>query len=263
MTTELYPNSELAATNVSGDVNDLRDNDTTAGYDVVDADSDWSARFAMDDPGVDLSGQQTVRVFMAPFNGNDPLVDIDLFEDGSFVQTLVVEHQLDSGEEEVTGTFSAGDVTDGDAVELQIAVERGGGMPGSRANADCRYVTWDAELSGFVDASTDSATSRERHQATLNGSIDWEGDMAEVWFEWGELGTGLPNATPAQTITETGTQSFDETITGLNLDTEYEVRAHADIDNGGVTDTGAVVTFWTLPEAPAPPSDLQGVFVDE
>ena len=84
--------------------------------------------------------------------------------------------------------------------------------------------------------------------ATLQASVDWMGyDQVEVWFEWGEVGSGLPNSTPIQTITETGEHSFDEVITDLEPDTTYEYHPHADVDDGEDTSEGGVETFDTLP----------------
>ncbi|MFC4542841.1 S8 family peptidase [Halosolutus amylolyticus] len=91
---------------------------------------------------------------------------------------------------------------------------------------------------------TDSATGVGETAATLNGTLNDLGgaSSADVYFEWGEAGSGLPNTTSTQTLTSTG--SFSDDISGLSSGTEYEFRAVASGSDGS-SDTGATQSFTT------------------
>ena len=91
--------------------------------------------------------------------------------------------------------------------------------------------------------STNSATGVGETSATLNGSLDDLGDAssADVYFEWGTAGSGLPNTTSTQTATSTG--SFSDSISGLSEGTDYEFRAVA--ATGDDSDTGSIQSFTT------------------
>ncbi|WP_265108612.1 S8 family peptidase [Halosolutus halophilus] len=91
---------------------------------------------------------------------------------------------------------------------------------------------------------TDSATGVGETAATLNGTLNELGgaSSADVYFEWGEAGSGLPNTTSTQTLTSTG--SFSDDISGLNSGTDYEFRAVANGSDGS-SDTGATASFTT------------------
>ena len=253
--TEIYPVTELQTTNVSGDVTFLQNNDTTDFYSPDDADSDWNARWDMSDPGADLDGEQTVEFYLEGYNGNDAEFIGELYENGTFIETIDAS-TIAEGANTFTGTFA--DTVDPAGVEIRVEVQRGGGKAGTRANADLGYITWQASLDVSVDVTTLQPTGVTTSEATLNGEIDWEGDTVDVWFDYRQVGETTWNQTPVQTFTTTGTIQFDETLTNLSEDTEYEFRAQAD---GAETDTGSTVSFWTDPEAPASPTNLTGEFV--
>ncbi len=262
--TNLFPNAELAVSNLSGNVNDLRDEDFATGYETADDDLDTDLRVGMDDPGADLSGTQTVRfgVRKSSDAGNDPDVTFYLYENGAQVAQLGAVETItaDTGEE-YTRTFEDVDITNSNDVEFRIEGQRSGGKPAARRTVEPRYITWEAVLDVFVDVTTLEPTALGTDTATLNGQLDWQDSTVDVWFEWGEVGTGFPNSTTAQTFTDTGSHAFDETLINLSEDTEYEYRAHGDRDNGADTSQGDVVTFWTEPESPASPTNLTGEFV--
>jgi subtilisin family serine protease len=94
-----------------------------------------------------------------------------------------------------------------------------------------------------VTASTGSASNVGETSATLSGSLDdlQNADQADVYFEYGKSGNGLPNNTATQTLSSTG--SFTESLSGLESGTDYEFRAVATA--GDATDTGSTVTFTT------------------
>lgn len=99
-----------------------------------------------------------------------------------------------------------------------------------------------------VAVTTAEATDVGEGSAMLNGELTelTGADSADVYFEWGKSGAGLPNRTDGQTLESTG--SFDESIDGLDQGTTYEFRAIA--ETGEVSDTGDPVTFTTEESEP-------------
>lgn len=114
-----------------------------------------------------------------------------------------------------------------------------------------------AALGGTILAA-DSASARPSFQvtthpasdvnttyATLNGeilSLGGDANSATVWFEWGQLGTGMRNST-YQDIYLSAT-TFDVTINGLTPGVTYEFMATGE-NNLGWTNDGDVHTFTT------------------
>lgn len=94
-----------------------------------------------------------------------------------------------------------------------------------------------------VSVTTHSATDVDEDSATLNGELTEleNADDATVSFEYGETGDGFPDSVEVDTLASPG--SFEETITGLDSDTEYEFKAVAESDED--SDEGSVETFTT------------------
>ena len=82
------------------------------------------------------------------------------------------------------------------------------------------FITKDA--TGIIDV-----------EATLEGEVTSLGDVntVDVFFEWKEIGAGSWNTTTKQTMTQAG--DFDQKITGLTADTDYEFRAVLEYENNG------------------------------
>ena len=95
-----------------------------------------------------------------------------------------------------------------------------------------------------VAVSTDSASSVGTDGATLNGTLDSLGGASsvEVYFEYGQSGSGLSKTTTAKTLSSTGSYSVD--VSGLSSGTGYEFRAVADASDGD-TDAGTTTAFTT------------------
>jgi len=101
-------------------------------------------------------------------------------------------------------------------------------------------------LASLPTVTTDAASSIDREEATLNGTLDADGgDACECGFEWGET-DAYGNTTPTQSRT-TG-QTFAQTITGLDPGTLYHFRAFA--VNPAGTSYGVDRTFTTLQVLP-------------
>lgn len=95
------------------------------------------------------------------------------------------------------------------------------------------------------------ASDIDAEEAVLNGEIDIESVLqgldAEVYFEWGESGSGFPNATTP--ITRGSPGEFDDVITNLNEDTEYEFRAAGDLAYRDAVGTGQTFTTDPIPDS--------------
>lgn len=94
-----------------------------------------------------------------------------------------------------------------------------------------------------ADVETEPATDIDSNSATLNGDLIDMGnaDPVDVWFDWGEFGTGLPNSTSRRTRSSPG--SFSAILghgDDLEPETVYEFQA--------VSDTGSVITTGTVGE---------------
>ncbi len=116
-------------------------------------------------------------------------------------------------------------------------------------------LTTDEQGAGMPDAEEvvvepwvqpDGATPVDPN-ATLHGDLKQLGigaSSAEVYFEWGLSGNGLPNTTPKQTLSSSG--SFSETVGPLACSTTYEFRPVAEASNGE-TDRGFPSPFFSHP----------------
>lgn len=101
----------------------------------------------------------------------------------------------------------------------------------------------DPDSDVIIDILTDPATDVGETTATLNGElVDFEAtEEVEVWFEYGPVGTGLPESTASGDFDSS--TAFSSDIAGLEDGTSYEFRAHGAAD--GVEETGGVQTFET------------------
>lgn len=94
------------------------------------------------------------------------------------------------------------------------------------------------------DVSTSGALPGQNGTATLYGDLTGFGEGAssvDVWFEWGDIHSGLANETSRQTMTSTG--SFTDTIFGLQEYMKYDYRAVAQDGDDGDMAYGDVRTF--------------------
>lgn len=120
----------------------------------------------------------------------------------------------------------------------------------ARPNGTTADSTWNVGASqalAFVppEISTAAATDVGENTATLNGELDILGteEAVDVYFEWREVGAAEWETTAPQELTEAG--AFDEGLTELDKNTEYEFRAVVNYDTTEYA-YGSTLTFVTL-----------------
>jgi len=103
-------------------------------------------------------------------------------------------------------------------------------------SADCTLL--DVSVNTLEASSVGEATATLRGEVTsLNGT-----ESADIFFDYGESGTGLANTTGSNSVTSEETVS--ETISNLSSDTTYEFEAVVTSD-GQEQGTGGIKTFTT------------------
>lgn len=131
-------------------------------------------------------------------------------------------------------------------------------VPASWAIAAVRV---DGQAVAAPTVTTDAATNVKPDGATLNATVDPEGQATVYAFQWGPtIGYGLQTPVPPASA-GAGTTSLSETatLTGLAAGTVYHYRVIA-ISAGGVT-TGTDQTFTTTgtpPTTPTTPPTITG-----
>ncbi len=91
------------------------------------------------------------------------------------------------------------------------------------------------------DVTTRSATNINDNDAVLNGTVDGNGISTRAWFEYG-TSRSLGYST-SRTSYGSGSESYDERISGLNEDTTYYFRAVAENSEGIAY--GSILSFRT------------------
>lgn len=249
----LFVESFITLTNLSGDPSDITGDPTEPNtenwLEADDLDSNVEMVGAFEVPSADLDGEQILQARLrgsANDPGDNPSFTFELREGSTVVETFFSNESVTQNQdgELFEGFFDASDISDPTAVEIGINGESTGGKPGTRDTVEIGRTRWAVGLDQFVDVSTLAPTDVSVDEARFNGSVEFAALDVDVWFEWGEVGAGFPNTTPTQS--SVGQGNFDELVTGLDANTEYEYRAHADGDTGTATDTGGVMTFTTV-----------------
>lgn len=131
------------------------------------------------------------------------------------------------------------------ATEHRYVFLSSGGDSGSGGSADTRFdnVTYDVQTDPEVVSN--EATNITNDSTHLNGEVTDLGGETEVdaYFEYRETGASTWNTTTAQNISSS--QTFNDTISGLDESTEYEFRAVIDDTGGTRLDEGSTLTYTT------------------
>ncbi|HAS84804.1 MAG TPA: hypothetical protein DCS23_01875, partial [Candidatus Yonathbacteria bacterium] len=125
------PNNALSTTNGTwaGDTN---------------ANVSCTSDYAMDDPSGSLTGTQTINVLARKGSqSGNPTLAIDLYENGSLVQSIVGATSVTSTSgQTVSGTFDGSVITNPNNVEVRIVIVGAGGAPSSRNSAQYDSIEW-------------------------------------------------------------------------------------------------------------------------
>jgi len=146
---ELYPDTEIEAINLDGDVADLRENDEGNWYEAIDDRADTSLRVGMDDPAGEIDSEQTIRFHVRQDDtprqqDGDPEAEFYLYEDGEEVTQLGGTESITTTEGETfIRTFDADEVDNPDDVEFRIDGFENGAPGGNAVTVEVGYVTWE------------------------------------------------------------------------------------------------------------------------
>lgn len=186
-----------------------------------------------DAPATVTEGDQVVVEYTIENTGGvTDIQDIEFLVDGQVTETESGV-ELTSGQT-FDGTFTY--QTDGDDVpEIELTVA-------SDDDSDTRTVAVEA-LQVAPTVETNGATNVDTSSATLNGELTDIGSASEVevYFQYRETGETAWAETGVQTLT--AAETFEETVTGLESDTDYEFRAVAESMDG--SDIGDIQTLTT------------------
>ena len=154
MATEgLFPNILLDQTNLSGSVTDIDDDERELDglwLTAIDPAEDIVCRVGFPTPittppiGVDL---QLFRIFVRRTDNSehDPSLDVELYENGVFIDTILNNKTITSPiGEQLTGFWNANLLSDssGAGVELRIVGTASGGPPGQRNTVEVGAIVW-------------------------------------------------------------------------------------------------------------------------
>ena len=157
---QLYPVEELTTDNLEGDIEYLQhDPESTDAYEnwyeAVDTDDDTELEVGMDDPDSELEGIQTIGVLLRRTDigtRTDPDVTIELYQDGTLIDTLAEDLEINDPEGEVHYfDFDTEDLIDpsGQGITLEFVGEHTGGQPGvARNTIEYGAIEWEVNTVG-------------------------------------------------------------------------------------------------------------------
>ena len=135
----------------------------------------------------------------------------------------------DAGTRSSTGSFNAqvSGLNNDTKYEYRAVASAG---TKTRKGSTLEFTTDDVQIS----VETLQADQVGKTNARLNGELTQLAgtNSTDVNFAWGETGNGTPNTTPKQSRNSTGT--FDENLTGLKQNTDYEFKAKAGSEEGSL-----------------------------
>ena len=135
----------------------------------------------------------------------------------------------DAGTRSSTGSFNAqvSGLNNDTKYEYRAVASAG---TKTRKGSTLEFTTDDVQIS----VETLQADQVGKTGARINGELTQLAgtNSTDVNFAWGETGNGTPNTTPKQSRNSTGT--FDENLTGLKQNTDYEFKAKAGSEEGSL-----------------------------
>ena len=226
----LYPAAIEEIDNLTGTVGQLSDENNFITAD--DGSSNTEIRVSFPTPDGDLDGAQTVniRVRRTDNSNREPELTVELYEDGTSVDTLLEDEEVDSPDGEWFNlTFDAGQIGDPSQVEIHCSASRTGGAVNDRNTVEFDVIEWEASL----------AEEQEEHDFSA-------GDTALAISAGGQLTPSVAVAT-GDTATAIGaagdlTPAVDvaQGDTAVQIDAQGVVTPSATLAAGDrVTDTNA------------------------
>lgn len=103
-----------------------------------------TSRYSMSNPSGTLSGTQTINVLARKgSNSKDPIVAINLYENGVLVQAIASATAITSTTGQVvSGTFDASVIANGSNAEIEIVITGQGGSGSARNSAQIDSIEW-------------------------------------------------------------------------------------------------------------------------
>jgi hypothetical protein len=207
--------------------------------------------------GVSCGAPLSATLSATPTNGSAPLNDVDLTASVSGTATGTINYtfycnRADAGTDITPGWVAKYDgITSNPKTALNVCdygapgtytpkviVERGSSAAEARTTITVTQIA-----SQGPAITTTGASSVTQGSASLNMSVNPNGNDTSVWFEWGS-GSSFCCSTGQQVITASaGTSLLSMTVGGLQCDTTYSFRARAQSVGGSAT--GSTLSFRT------------------
>ncbi|OGN09963.1 MAG: hypothetical protein A3J46_04505 [Candidatus Yanofskybacteria bacterium RIFCSPHIGHO2_02_FULL_41_11] len=193
------------------------------------------------------SGSATMNVFYR-WSG------VDSSDAGNYALTGTTPTQL------AATTFSGLSLSRLASSTLEIGAVLSAGTKGARLSRVAVVVTY---TPAAPSVTTSAATSITASSAALNGSANPNGASTTGWFRYSAtnpgtcddvFGTRVPTSGGTNLGSGTSPVSYSNGVSGLSSGTTYYYCAIA--SNSGGTGFGGIVSFTTVPPAPAAPSSL-------
>ncbi len=223
----------------------------TITFDTNTANSSVETPFVLDvftPPSVTTNAASGVGLYGATLNGNlsalGDATTVDRFfewrEVGAGIWNTTTKNAQGS-----TGTFSQtiSNLDHSTNYEFRAVAEY---VDGTTQRVEGATLTFTTDTFTAPSVTTSAASGIGQTGATLNGNLTALGDATTVdrFFEWKEVGGPTWNTTTKNAQTVTG--AFNQGISGLSSNTDYEFRAVVEYEDGGTqTLYGSTLTFKT------------------
>jgi hypothetical protein len=120
----------------------------------VNVNSNYTSRWAMGDPVDPLTSGATHTIAVVARKGSNsgnPTIALNLYENGTLVQSLVGATSVTSTTgQTISGTFSTSAITNPANVEVEVVQVSAGGSPSVRNSAQIDTITWTADVTPIV-----------------------------------------------------------------------------------------------------------------
>jgi len=249
----LYPVEEIETDNLEGEIGYLQhdpesDDAYDNWYESIEID-ETELHVGMDAPAEEADGEQTIGVLLRRTDNSDrtPEVTIEMYQDGTHIDTLAEELEIDDPEGEVHYfNFDAADLVDpsGEGVTIELSAPRTGGAPGDRNAAEYGAVEWQATTLGESDGTEDNLLTWDASPNDSDDVIQYNVSRSEEEDgEYDNIATVDADGSPEYEFVDEDAGTADDILWW------YKVHALDDQDQESVS-AGPV-----LEPGPFPPTD--------